>query len=465
LNGDVLALSGAERERLDVLRRLMRGELRQARAAELLGVGVRQVKRLVRGYRCEGEASVVSRRRGRPSNNRLDSASLATIEATLRMRYADFGATLASEKLREIEGVSVSKETVRQIQIRLGLWRPRRRRVKKIFQVRERRPRFGELIQIDGSPHDWFEGRGPRCTLIVFIDDATGRLTRLQFAPAETTKAYLQALEAHVLAHGLPLAFYSDRHGIFRVNAKEAQGGDGFTEFGRVAERLRIELIHATTPQAKGRVERANQTLQDRLIKEMRLAGVSCIDEAQAFADGFLERWNKRFAVAPRQAEDAHRPWSGSKADLAEALARREERTLSKALTFSAGATRYAVRTQGPGTALRGAKVTLLHMLDGTLRVRFKDRELAFTPFKTLPVPPPVEDDKTLDARLDAVIARNAPSATASSRKGVDNGLARYGAMGSALRQAVIHPHSTRPSLSAGGRFYLARQGDISTLP
>src|SRR5271165_1501134 len=240
---------------------------------------------------------------------------------------------------------------------------------------------------------------------------------------------------------------------------------DGFTEFGRVVERLRIELIHATTPQAKGRVERANQTLQDRLIKEMRLAGVSCIDEAQAFADGFLERWNKRFAVAPRQAEDAHRPWSGSKADLAQALARREERTLSKALTFSAGATRYAVRTQGPGTALRGAKVTLLHMLDGTLRVRFKDRDLAFTPFKTLPVPPPVEDDKTLDARLDAVIARNAPSATGSSRKGVDNGSARYGAVGGALRQAVIHPHSTHSPFSERGHFYLAREGDISTLP
>ena len=184
MNGDVLALSGAERERLDVLRRLMRGELRQARAAELLGVGVRQVKRLVRGYRCEGEASVVSRRRGRPSNNRLDPAKVAAIEAALETRYADFGATLASEKLGEIEGVSVSKETVRQIQIRLGLWRPRRRRARKIFQVRERRPRFGELIQIDGSPHDWFEGRGPRCALIVFIDDATGRLTRLQFAPA-----------------------------------------------------------------------------------------------------------------------------------------------------------------------------------------------------------------------------------------------------------------------------------------
>jgi hypothetical protein len=147
----------------------------------------------------------------------------------------------------EVEGVRVSKETVRQIQIRLGLWRPKRRRVKKIFQVRERRPRFGELVQIDGRPHHWLEGWGPRCALIVFIDDATGRLTHLRFAPAET-RAYLEALQAHVLAHGVPLAFYSDRHGIFRVNAKEAQGGDGFTEFGRVVERLRIELIHATTP-------------------------------------------------------------------------------------------------------------------------------------------------------------------------------------------------------------------------
>ena len=136
-----------------------------------------------------------------------------------------------------------------------------------MFQLRERRPRFGGLIQIDGSPHDWFEERGPRCTLIVFIDDATGRLTALRFAPAETTRAYLGALRDHVLAHGCPAAFYSDRHGIFRVNAKDAARGDGKTEFGRVSGPLRIELINALTPQAKGRVERANQTLQDRLVR------------------------------------------------------------------------------------------------------------------------------------------------------------------------------------------------------
>jgi hypothetical protein len=172
---------------------------------------------------------------------------------------------------------------VRRAQIRLGLWRPKKRRLKRTFQLRDRRPRFGELIQTDGSPHDWFEGRGPRCTLIVFIDDATGRLTALRFVPAETTRGYLEALRGHILEHGRPLAFDSDRHGIFRVNAKDAQSGDGKKEFGRVAERLEIEPIHAVTPQAKGRVERANQTLQDRLVKEMCLQNIVSMDEANGF--------------------------------------------------------------------------------------------------------------------------------------------------------------------------------------
>ena len=153
-----------------------------------------------------------------------------------------------------------------------------------------------------------FEGRGPRCTLIVFIDDATGRLTALRFAPVETTRAYLGALKDHVLAHGCPAAFYSDRHGIFRVNAKDAASGDGKTELGRVSERLRIELINALTPQAKGRVERANQTLQDRLVREMRLRGISSIEEAQAFTPAFIAAWNEKFAVPPRDSQDAHRP-------------------------------------------------------------------------------------------------------------------------------------------------------------
>jgi len=401
----ILAMSSAERERLVVIGQVASRVLRQGLAAERLGLCVRQVKRLVRAYRERGDAGLVSRRRGQTSNRRLGAGVTARVKGFLLDKYRDFGPTLAAEKLAELEGIAVSRETVRRLQIELGVWKPKRRRHKRVFQLRERRPRFGELIQIDASPHDWFEGRGRRCALIVFIDDATGRLTALQFAPCETTRAYLRALRSHVVAHGCPLAFYSDRHGIFRVNAKDPVGGDGKTEFGRVAERLRIELITALTPQAKGRVERANQTLQDRLVREMRLRGISTIEEAQAFAPTFMARWNARFALAPRDGEDAHRPWKHGLDALDETLARREERTLSKALTFSVGGAVHCVKTSGPGIALRGAKVTLLHFLEGDMHVRYKNRSLSFTRVRSLPTPSPAEDEKTLDVRLDALLA------------------------------------------------------------
>jgi transposase len=400
----VVGMSGAERERAYVVRQALGHGLGQREASERLGIGVRQFRRLVRSWKQEGDAGLVSRQRGRPSHNRLSEERRGRIADLLRGKYADFGPTLAAEKLLELEGIEVSAETLRQMQISLGLWKPKTRRARRVFRLRERRPRFGELIQIDGSPHDWFEGRAPRCTLIVFIDDATGRLTALRFAPAETTRAYLEAMRSHVLTHGLPLAFYSDRHGIFRVNAKDAVGGDGKTEFGRVAERLRIDLIHALTPQAKGRVERANQTLQDRLVKEMRLRGISSIEEAQAFAPIFIAAWNAKFAAPPRESEDAHRPWTDGPEALEEALARREERTLSKALTFSAGGAVHCVRTSGPGIALRGARVTLLHFLNGAMRVRYKNRALDVTRVKSLPTPSPAEDEKTIDVRLDAIV-------------------------------------------------------------
>lgn len=248
----------------------------------------------------------------------------------------------------------------------------------------------------------------------MFIDDATSRLTALHFAPTETTKAYICALRTHILSHGAPLAFYSDRHGVFQVNAKEAQSGDGYTEFGRVAERLDIELIPASTPQAKGRVERANQTLQDRLIKEMRLAGICDIPGAQAFAQRFIALWNKKFAAPPLDEADAHRPWTKGLEALEEKLARQEERVLSKALTFSTGGKIYCVKTTGPGTALRGARVTLLHFQDGAMRVDYKGRTLACTLVRTRPGPRQSEDEKTLDARMAEIVAAATKTKTES---------------------------------------------------
>jgi len=408
-------MSIEERERSHLVGQTQEKHLSQRQASERLGIGVRQFKRLVRSWKQQGDAGLVSRQRGRASNNRLASGERERIAELLRDKYPDFGPTLAVEKLLERDGIAVSAETVRQMQIAMGLWRPKKRRHKRVFQLRERRPRFGELIQIDGSPHAWLEGRGPRCTLIVFIDDATSLLTALHFAPSETTRAYLEALRSHVLAHGRPLAFYSDRHGIFRVNAKDAASGDGKTEFGRVAERLAIEPIHARTPQAKGRVERSNQTLQDRLVQEMRLRGITTMAEAEAYLPEFMAAWNQKFAVDPRDASSAHRPWTGSAGDLDAMLARREERVLSKALTFRAAGSMYCVKTSGPGTALRRARVTLLHYMDGSMRVHYKDRILACTAYKTLPVVPEAEDEKTIDARVDRLVAAAAKTSDATT--------------------------------------------------
>ncbi len=399
-------MSAKERERAHVMRAVADRRLRQGRAGELLGLGVRQIKRLVASYRRRGDRGLVSGRRGKPSNNRLAGDVVVRIETALRERYGDFGATLACEKLAEHEGIAVSAETVRQMQIRLGLWQPKRRRKKRVFQIRERRARFGELIQVDGSHHDWFEGRGPRCALLVFIDDATSRLTGLLFAEAETTRGYLALLRSHILAHGVPLALYSDRHGIFRVNAKDVESGDGLTELGRVVGRLKIEQICATTPQAKGRVERANQTLQDRLVKELRLADISDMAAGQAFLPGFMARYNAQFAVAPRDAEDAHRQWEEGAEALDATLARHDDRRLSKALTFSAGGAVHCIKTRDAGIALRGARVTVRHYLDGRMDVVFKDRVLPYTTVRRLPRAAAVEDDKTLDARVDAIVAR-----------------------------------------------------------
>jgi transposase len=403
--GGVFLMSGSERDRAFLVRQAVEGLVNQREASERLGISVRQFKRLVRAWRSGGDAGLVSRQRGRPSHRRMSEAVRTRIGGLLKEKYADFGATLATEKLLELDGIKVSVEMVRRIQIGLRLWRPKTRRARRVFQLRERRPRFGELIQIDGSPHDWFEGRAPRCTLIVFIDDATSRLTALRFAPVESGKAYLDTLRDQVLTHGRPLAFYSDRHGIFRVNAKDAESGDGKTEFGRVVERLDIALINALTPQAKGRVERANQTLQDRLIKEMRLRNISSMEAAQAFLPSFMLKWNEKFAVAPSNEVPAHRPWTKTNDELDLLLARREDRVLSKALTFSYGGTKYCVKTSGPGTAMRGGKVLVHHFADGRLHVTYKDRVLALTAYGTYPVPDAAVDEKTLDARVDVVVA------------------------------------------------------------
>ncbi len=405
-------LSHRELDRVGVIESVVAGRLRQREAAARLGISTRQVKRLVRGFRGGGGAALASRRRGRPSNNRLAEAVRTEALALVRSCYADFGPTLAHEKLTGTHGLTLSVESLRQWMIAEQLWRAKRRRRRAVFQLRERRPRCGELIQIDGSPHDWFEGRAERCTLIVFIDDASGAILHAHFTPAETIAAYMHALRTHIERHGRPVALYSDRHSIFRLTQKECASGATLTQFGRALQSLDIEAIHAHTPQAKGRVERANQTLQDRLCKELRLAGISERASANDFLKTFLADYNRGFAVAPKSSEDAHRLLHHSAEELARILCLHTPRRLSTSLSIQYRNTLYQVQSRGGGGYhLRGAQITVCEHLDATITLLHQGKALAYTTYARGERPAPIEDDKTLNQRVEHTLAKQAPTA------------------------------------------------------
>src|SRR5512139_2249652 len=306
---ETIAMSSKEISRLEVMQRLNEKRLRQKEAAQLLGLSVRQIKRLWKSYQKEAAKGLVSKKRGRVSNNHLDAGVVQEVLDLVKGKYSDFGPTLAHEKIVEVHKIRISRESVRKIMVAEGVWKVRRKKKEAVHQMRERRACYGELVQIDGSDHAWFEERGERCTLLVFIDDATGRLVELLFVPDETFFAYCAAARAYFEREGKPLAFYSDKHGIFRVNNPQPVGTTtGLTQFGRAMQELDIEIICANSPQAKGRVERANQTLQDRLVKELRLRNISSIAAGNAFLPEFRDDFNRRFAVPARSTHDAHRP-------------------------------------------------------------------------------------------------------------------------------------------------------------
>jgi transposase len=358
-------MSQRELTRLEVIQQVMSKRLKQRQAAELLSVSVRQVKRLGKAYQASGAAGLISQRRGQPSNNRLPEKAKQRARRLLRTRYHDFGPTFAAEKLA-LEGLQFSVETVRQLQIAEGLWQVKRLRRPVIHQLRERRARWGELVQIDGSPHDWFEGRAPRRTLLVFVDDATSQLMYLQFVDAETTFNYFAGVQSYLTQYGKPLTFYSDKFGVFRVNMPNPLGGTGLTQFGRALKELDIELICAHSPQAKGRVERANQTLQDRLVKELRLRSISSMAAANLYLPEFIAEYNQRFAVAARSPESAHRPLRKGEA-LERILTLSDHRVLSKNLTLSYNRVIYQIQTKRPSYTMRGAQVEIREKSTGEL--------------------------------------------------------------------------------------------------
>lgn len=398
-------MSQNEVKKAQILDMLKAKKISQQEASQRLGITTRQVRRLAKHYLASGLNGLISKKRGRASNQQLDEAIQTNVIDLIGIHYRDFGPTLANEKLAELHNIKLSVESTRQLMIKAGYWRPKKGAAICVHPMRERRSRFGELIQIDGSPHDWFEGRGEYCTLLVFIDDATGRLTQLRFAPTETTLGYMHVLHDHILLHGAPAALYSDKHSIFRINAKEADP-DAETQFSRAARELGIECIHAHSPQAKGRVERANQTLQDRLIKEMRLAGINDIDSANSWISSYIKDFNKRFAVKPKESTDAHLAYSGTKAELSRTLSVHVAKTLSKNLSCQYENQLLQVSTTGKGLGLRGAQVTIHEHFDGTLELLWGKRKLTHSVMDKPQRQSPVADGKSVNAKVDKAMAR-----------------------------------------------------------
>jgi transposase len=378
---DMLTMSAKEVNRLEVMQRLEEKRMKQKAAAELLGISERQVKRLLRRYREQGASGLVSQRRGKPSSHQLTEGTRREVLDLLKGKYKGFGPTLACEKLVEVEGLKISDESVRKMMMAEGLWKAKPARKLEVHQMRERRACWGELEQMDGTDHDWFEGRAERCTLLVMIDDATGKLGALSFVPEESFFGYCGLLRQYLAAHGRPAGLYTDKHGIFRVNSPHAVSGDNLTQFGRAMLSLEIPILCANTPQAKGRVERVNQTLQDRLVKEMRLRRINNMQQGNAYLPEFIADFNARFAVQPRSFQDAHRPMQAHQ-NLDQILAWQETRLITKNLTLQFKNVVYQIQTDRPAYALHKAQVTVCQDDQGNVSILYMGNELSYTIFQ-----------------------------------------------------------------------------------
>jgi len=394
----IIKMSTEEVQRSEILRMAEEKQITQKEGAKRVGITVRHFRRLIRRYRKQGPEGIISGHRGKPSNNRMSEEKRKKILKAIEAEYSDFGPTLASEKLWERNGIKVSKETVRKMMIQEGHHKPKVRQVEAPNPLRERMKHRGELVQIDGSPHNWLEDRAERACLLVFIDDATSEILAAKFAPTESYFAYASLFKDYFRQHGFPEALYSDRSGIFRVNHKNVTATDAQTEYERAMQELGIEVLYASSPEAKGRVERANQTLQDRLVKEMRLEGICDYEQANEFLPGYLVKHNHRFAVEPRSPIDRHEPLRPEN-DLDLIFTRRQTRTLSKNLEFQYNRVIYQIQSDRPLYALKKRKVTICENEKGEITVLLNQKPLQFKRFYKQPKQNPVASSKEIQRR------------------------------------------------------------------
>jgi hypothetical protein len=370
-------MSKKEIERVKILTLLREGHFNQIIAGQMLGITDRQVRNLLKKHRREGDKGLISKKRGKASNHRKSQDFKEKVINIVQQNYPDFGPKLATEYLQSKHNINISVETLRQWMIQYHLWIPKNEERKKLHLPRERRRAFGELIQIDGSHHHWFEDRSPPCVLMVFVDDATSSITSLHFAESESIDAYYRTLEKHLKKYGRPIGFYGDR--CSSLTPRNPKNSNDQTQFKRTLNELGCELILALSPQAKGKVERANRTLQDRLVKELRLRNISSISEGNAMLDEFREQYNTLFSKKPSELIDAHRSLEG--VSLNQVLCTRETRTLNKDFVVQLHNLFFYISSQGGKTKLyKGAKIEVRKCLDGKRIALFKGEQLKMTP-------------------------------------------------------------------------------------
>jgi hypothetical protein len=376
-------------------------------AAGFMRLSYRQAKRLWKKYKTLGPEGLISKKRGKPSSRKISEQRRDEIARIISSKYPDFKPGLATEKLEELDGIILSSETIRQIMIEYKIWFPREGKG-PIHPRRERRACIGELLQTDASEHLWFEDRGPKCHLYIIIDDATSEITDGHFEPEETTEGYFKLFQSYFQRNGLPVGIYSDKRGVFKVNQGRKRS---LTQFGRAMRELGVEIIYAHSAPAKGRVERAFETLQDRLVREMRLQNVSTIEEGNAFIRTYLAKHNQKYSVAPRSPHNAHSPLKINK-PLKYILCSKHKRIVSKNLEVNYGNEIYQIVADKTTHHLKKMEIDVIKTLDGEICLEHRGEMIKFREYNSAPLKRP-----ELPMTEEPVLRKNNKESSEQKRK------------------------------------------------
>ena len=376
---DNITMSRKELRRLPIIHKAMDKRLSQVKAAEMLDLSDRQIRRIIRKIEAGGDPAIVHANRGKESPFRFPEEHERKIMDVVEKRYYDFGPTFAAEKLLECEKIKISKEKLRQLMISHEINYPRRKKKGAIHQWRERKHHRGEMIQMDGSDHDWLEGRGPKLALMGYIDDASNTVFG-RFYGYEGTFPAMDSLKRYLSIYGIPFSFYVDRHSTYKTTRQpnleeDLKGEFAKTQFARLLKELDVKVIFARSPQAKGRIERSFETLQDRLVKELRLAGISSLEQANAFLDKYLPKYNARFAIKPFRKTNLHRA-APKTLNLDEIFCIKEYRTIGNGFTCQWRNRLFLIKN--PSITMKKQRVCIMEHFDGKLTLKIKDKYLSF---------------------------------------------------------------------------------------